>query len=101
MEVEAGEHRDELLAGLHGRVVEIGAGNGLNFAHYPSSVDEVVAVEPEAYLRQKARAAAIEAAAFRVDRVRGYSLGPSRSVTNPHVLGSARAPAGRPASSDR
>lgn len=45
------EHRDRLLAGLAGRVVEVGAGNGLNFAHYPRSVDEVVAVEPEDYLR--------------------------------------------------
>ena len=44
MEREVGEHRDELLAGLSGRVVEIGAGNGLNFSHYPGSVDEVVAL---------------------------------------------------------
>jgi SAM-dependent methyltransferase len=58
MEREAGEHRDELLAGLSGRVVEIGAGNGMNFRHYPSSVDEVVAMEPEPYLRERAEAAA-------------------------------------------
>ena len=32
------EHRRRLLAGLSGRVVELGAGNGLNFAHYPTSV---------------------------------------------------------------
>lgn len=50
----AGEHRDELLAGLGGRVIEVGAGNGLNFGHYPSAVNEVVAVEPEAYLRARA-----------------------------------------------
>jgi ubiquinone/menaquinone biosynthesis C-methylase UbiE len=48
------EHRDRLLAGLSGRVVEVGAGNGLNFVHYPSTVTEVVAVEPEAYLRDRA-----------------------------------------------
>jgi ubiquinone/menaquinone biosynthesis C-methylase UbiE len=53
-----GEHRRELLAGLSGRVVEVGAGNGLNFAHYPSGVTEVVAVEPEGYLRGKAEEAA-------------------------------------------
>jgi len=35
-------------------VVEVGAGNGLNFAHYPATVSEVVAVEPEAYLRERA-----------------------------------------------
>jgi hypothetical protein len=32
----AGRYRDRLLAGLHGRVIEVGAGNGLNFAHYPA-----------------------------------------------------------------
>jgi ubiquinone/menaquinone biosynthesis C-methylase UbiE len=47
-------YRDELLAGLSGRVIEIGAGNGLNFAHYPSTVSEVVAIEPERTLRQLA-----------------------------------------------
>ena len=54
----AAEHRDELLAGVAGRVIEIGAGNGLNFAHYPASVTEVVAVEPEPYLRGRAQEAA-------------------------------------------
>ncbi|MEF9881537.1 class I SAM-dependent methyltransferase [Streptomyces sp. P9-A4] len=53
-----GELRAELLAGLSGRVLEIGAGNGLNFAHYPEGVTEVVAVEPEARLRRLAQEAA-------------------------------------------
>jgi SAM-dependent methyltransferase len=48
------EIRRELLAGLGGRVLELGAGNGLNFPHYPRSVAELVAVEPEAYLRERA-----------------------------------------------
>jgi rhodanese-related sulfurtransferase/ubiquinone/menaquinone biosynthesis C-methylase UbiE len=61
MEREVGELRTELLAGLAGRVVEIGAGSGLNFDHYPTSVDEVVAVEPEPYLRAKATEAAAKA----------------------------------------
>lgn len=56
-----GELRTELLAGLSGRVVEIGAGNGLNFAHYPRSVSEVVAVEPERHLRQLAKELALRA----------------------------------------
>jgi ubiquinone/menaquinone biosynthesis C-methylase UbiE len=62
-EEEAGraEHRDEALAGLSGRVVELGAGNGLNFAHYPETVDEVVAVEPEPVLREHAERAAADA----------------------------------------
>jgi ubiquinone/menaquinone biosynthesis C-methylase UbiE len=55
------EHRRELLAGLAGRVLELGAGNGLNFPYYPASVTEVVAVEPEAYLRERAREAATPA----------------------------------------
>ena len=61
MEREVGRHRDELLAGLSGRVVELGAGNGVNFAHYPGDVEEVVAIEPEPYLRAKAAAAAAAA----------------------------------------
>jgi ubiquinone/menaquinone biosynthesis C-methylase UbiE len=48
------------LEGLSGRVVEIGAGQGLNFSHYPESVTEVVAVEPEPTLRALAAAAARE-----------------------------------------
>ncbi len=51
-------HRHELLADLSGRVIEVGAGTGSNFAHYPTTVDEVVAVEPEPYLRERARTAA-------------------------------------------
>ncbi|MFD8946061.1 class I SAM-dependent methyltransferase [Streptomyces californicus] len=54
-------YREELLAGLSGRVVEIGAGNGLNFAHYPGAVSEVVALEPERWLRQLAVRAALRA----------------------------------------
>ncbi|MBT2403301.1 MULTISPECIES: class I SAM-dependent methyltransferase [unclassified Streptomyces] len=51
--------RRELLHGLSGRVIEIGAGNGLNFAHYPRAVSEVVAVEPERTLRRLAVEAAL------------------------------------------
>jgi ubiquinone/menaquinone biosynthesis C-methylase UbiE len=54
----ASEHRDEMLDAVSGRVIEVGAGTGLNFAHYPSSVTEVVAVEPESYLRAAAEDAA-------------------------------------------
>ena len=68
----AAEHRAETLAGLGGRVIEIGAGNGLNFAHYPPGVTEVVAVEPEPYLRAEAEAAAA-AAATRVTVIDGVA----------------------------
>ena len=53
------ELRKEMLAGLSGLVLEVGPGSGLNFPHYPSTVREVVAVEPEPYLRSRA----VEAAA--------------------------------------
>ncbi|MFF7472008.1 methyltransferase domain-containing protein [Streptomyces sp. NPDC008092] len=53
--------RERLLSGLSGRVIEIGAGNGLNFARYPGSVAEVVAIEPERTLRQLAAEAAVRA----------------------------------------
>ena len=58
---EQTEHRRETLAGLRGRVLELGAGSGANFAHYPDTVTELVAVEPEPYLREQAQKAAGEA----------------------------------------
>ncbi len=54
----AGEHRDRLLAGLTGRVIEIGAGHGPNFARYPATVTEVLAVEPNDTFRVHAERAA-------------------------------------------
>lgn len=51
-------HRRMLLAGLTGRVLEVGAGSGANFRHYPDTVTEVVALEPDGYLRGKATRAA-------------------------------------------
>ena len=54
----AAEHRRRLLDGLRGRVVEVGAGSGNNFPHYPATVTEVVAVEPEPTLRTLAAEAA-------------------------------------------
>jgi ubiquinone/menaquinone biosynthesis C-methylase UbiE len=55
------EHRERLLAGLSGQVIEVGAGSGANFAHYPPTVSEVIAVEPERYLRERAQRAAAQA----------------------------------------
>lgn len=52
-------HRRRLLAGLSGKVIEVGAGSGLNFSLYPDTVDSVLAVEPEPTLRE----AAVEEAA--------------------------------------
>jgi ubiquinone/menaquinone biosynthesis C-methylase UbiE len=47
--------RREMLAGLAGRVIEVGPGNGINFEHVPDAVDELLAVEPEPYLRSAAQ----------------------------------------------
>jgi SAM-dependent methyltransferase len=57
----AAEHRARLLAGLSGRVVEVGAGPGGNFAHYPAAVTGVLAVEPDDHLRGLATVAAAAA----------------------------------------
>ncbi|MEX2106203.1 MAG: methyltransferase domain-containing protein [Solirubrobacterales bacterium] len=58
---DEGEYRRELLAGLTGEVIEVGAGHGLNFAFYPEAVERVLAVEPERLLREAATEAAVKA----------------------------------------
>lgn len=68
----AAAHRRRLLAGLHGEVLEVGAGNGLNFPHYPRQVTRVVAVEPEPGLRARAHTAG-RAAPVPVDVVDGVA----------------------------
>jgi ubiquinone/menaquinone biosynthesis C-methylase UbiE len=55
------EHRGEALAGLSGVVLDVGAGDGANFEHFPAAVEEVVAVEPEPHLREHALRAAAKA----------------------------------------
>ncbi|GAA3138017.1 class I SAM-dependent methyltransferase [Planomonospora alba] len=55
------QHRRALLAPLTGQVIEVGAGHGVNFAHYPPAVTGVLAVEPEPRLRETAHAAAAAA----------------------------------------
>src|SRR4029453_7476572 len=61
MDAEIAGHRQRLLTGLTGRALEVGAGNGLNFPYYPATVTEVLAIEPEPYLRHLALAAARQA----------------------------------------
>jgi ubiquinone/menaquinone biosynthesis C-methylase UbiE len=43
---EVDDRRARTLAGLSGRVLEIGFGSGLNLRHYPAEVQQVLAVEP-------------------------------------------------------
>src|SRR3954453_12122880 len=45
--------RSALVGGAHGRVVEIGAGTGLNVAHYPDGIAELVLIEPEPAMRAR------------------------------------------------
>ncbi len=53
------ERRRRLLSASRGRVLEIGAGTGLNVGHYPGSIEELVLVEPAAGM-----AARIDASRF-------------------------------------
>jgi len=40
--------RERTCEGLHGRVVEVGFGSGLNIPYYPPGITSVAAIEPEA-----------------------------------------------------
>jgi SAM-dependent methyltransferase len=69
-DLEARELRRRALAGLRGRVIEVGSGDGRSFEHYPADVERVLAVEPD----PTARAAAAErarATAVQIDIVDG------------------------------
>ena len=59
----ARELRRRLLVGLRGRVLEVGCGDGRSFEHYPASMTQLVAVEPDPTARgvaaERARAAAV------------------------------------------
>ena len=47
------KHRKELLKRSAGCTIEIGAGTGLNLAHYPDDLDGLVLVEPDAAMRRR------------------------------------------------
>jgi ubiquinone/menaquinone biosynthesis C-methylase UbiE len=59
--------RKRVCADLHGRVVEIGFGSGLNVPFYPNTIDSVSAVEP-ADLGWKLAGARLEASPVPVER---------------------------------
>lgn len=45
--------RRALVSAARGSVVEIGAGTGLNVAHYPDGVDDLLLAEPEPAMRRR------------------------------------------------
>lgn len=64
------EMRAEVLAQAHGRVLELGAGTGLNLDHYGESVTELVLTEPDPHMAKRLREKlAAETNPFQVDVV--------------------------------
>lgn len=45
--------RATLLSGLSGRVLELGAGTGVNLAFYPRALDRLVLAEPDRHMRAR------------------------------------------------
>lgn len=71
---EEREHRRELIGGARGRVLEVGAGTGLNFELYGPDA-AVIAIEPEPNMAGRATKRAAEAAVpLRVLRASGERL---------------------------
>jgi len=69
--------RQELLAGVHGRVLEVGAGTGANLPHYPPGTD-LVLTEPSARMLGRAQARAAE-----LGRSADIQLAPAQSLPFP------------------
>jgi ubiquinone/menaquinone biosynthesis C-methylase UbiE len=65
---EVRRHRQRAVAGLHGVVLEIGFGSGLNVGLYPDEVERVLAVDPSGVGRKLA-ATRIEASSVPVEFV--------------------------------
>ena len=49
------EERRQLLAATEGETIEIGAGTGLNLAHYPEAATRLVLAEPDQHMRRRLR----------------------------------------------
>ena len=68
----ARELRRRLLGGVRGRVIEVGAGDGRSFVHYPATVERLLAVEPDATAR-RAAAERARTAAVPIELVGGFA----------------------------
>jgi hypothetical protein len=62
------KERAKALKAVHGEVLEVGFGTGLNLPYYPRSVTRLVALDPEQMLPAKV-SRRIAAAGFPVERV--------------------------------
>src|ERR1700710_2822527 len=51
-----GTMRKELLAGARGRVIEVGAGTGVNVDLYPDEIEDLTLVEPDPHMAARLRA---------------------------------------------
>lgn len=47
------DRRRSLLASARGRVLELGAGTGLNLPHYPEGLERLVLAEPDAHMARR------------------------------------------------
>lgn len=61
---EAGlrEMRRELLGGAGGRVLELGAGTGVNLDLYPGAIEDLVMIEPDPFMAKQLRSKLAESA---------------------------------------
>ena len=64
------KYRRELLSAASGKILEIGAGSGLNLPHYPQQVREVVAIDPNHGMGRRLQRRMHESA--RVDRTSNW-----------------------------
>ena len=52
--------REEIVGGARGRVLEVGAGTGANFAYYNDHAEEIIATEPDPFMLERAKRRAEE-----------------------------------------
>ena len=90
-------HRQELLRRARGCTLEIGSGTGLNLAHYPDDLDELVLIEPDPAMhsrlekrlsRSRRRARLVDAPAERLP----FADGSVDTVVSTFVLCTVDAP---------